>query len=218
MDIAPEQDEQQTQDAPSAQLSLQAAILSDGQRAFAVNMAKGLSESDAYQAAFPSCRSTREAKNRGRKMARLPKIQEFLTALKTRSLDMADATVGKIELEMARIAFSDIRQLFDAEGEILPVHQWPDDAAHAVAGYEEKVGPGGTVLTRKLKLWDKPGTLATLADMRGMTNPVKDATQRATFSFNFALPPGARIRGKAGGRVIDAEPAKVADKPQESKA
>ena len=180
------------------------ALLTEKQRIFCIERHKGASFSEAYMRAFPGERSKKENDNRGRKLARLPKIGEFQTALREKVLDFMDIQPSQVSREIGRIAFSDIRKLFDPQtGEILPIDQWPDDAAAAVAGYEEEVSAGGTRLKRKIKLWDKPGSLKLLADIKAMTNAKPDATQRANFVLNLALPPGTRIRGRAGGRTID---------------
>jgi phage terminase small subunit len=62
--------------------------------------------------------------------------------------------------EMARIAFSDIRELFNAEGKLLPIKDWPEDIARAVAGVEVvrgnvDKGDGQFDEVLKVKLWDK---------------------------------------------------------------
>jgi len=62
--------------------------------------------------------------------------------------------------ETARIAYSDIRALFDDAGNLKPVKDWPDDAARAVAGVEVvkknlTAGDGAVDTVIKLKLWDK---------------------------------------------------------------
>lgn len=177
------------------------ALLTENQRAYCIERHKGASYSEAYARAFPGDRSKKENDNRGRKLARLPKVVDFLTALKDKTLDFMDIQPSQIVRETGRIAFSNIQQLFDATGEILPIEKWPEDAARAVASYKEEVSANGLRLKREIKLWDKPGMLKLLADIKALTNAKPDATQRATFTFNF----GAKVmpRGKAGGRIIE---------------
>lgn len=61
--------------------------------------------------------------------------------------------------ELARIVHADPRKAFDAQGNLLPVNEWPDEVAAMVASIEtdEIKGEGGCVMgvTRKIKLWDK---------------------------------------------------------------
>lgn len=81
-----------------------------------------------------------------------------LSALKAR--DRLRAERAMVQLDA--IANSDLRKLYDSEGRLLPVSQWPDDIAQAVAGvdvFEEFAGTGRERTkigeTRKIKLWDK---------------------------------------------------------------
>ncbi len=180
------------------------SLLTELQRQFCIARFKGATETDAYIVACPTVKNRKEARNRGRKLARLPKVQEFMRALRDQTLDYSDVSTTQVQGEITRVAFSDIRQLFDAAGEILPVEKWPAAVAAAVSSYEEEVSANGLRLKRKIKMWDKPGALKLLADIKGMTNAKPDATQRATFTFNFGSAKGAP-RGRMGGRVIDAD-------------
>ena len=71
-------------------------------------------------------------------------------------------------LEIARLAFSDIRQMFDADGNLLPVTKWPAVVSAAVASVEVVkrnvyVGDGKIDDVIKIRLWDKPKNLEMLA-------------------------------------------------------
>jgi phage terminase small subunit len=74
--------------------------------------------------------------------------------------------------EAGRVAYSDIRQLFDEKGQLLPIKEWPDDIARAVAGVEvvkRNVDSGDGKLDDviKLKLWDKVSKLTNLMKYHG---------------------------------------------------
>lgn len=69
--------------------------------------------------------------------------------------------------EAARLAYSDVRQLFDEKGALLPVHQWPDDLAAAIGGVEVikrnvDSADGKTDDVIKVKVWDKGKALEML--------------------------------------------------------
>ena len=70
------------------------------------------------------------------------------------------------------MAFFDARKLFDDNGAVLPVSQWPDDAAAAIGGLdvaEIGLGDGDALgVVKKLKLIDKRGALDSLARHLGM--------------------------------------------------
>lgn len=74
--------------------------------------------------------------------------------------------------EVGRLAYSDIRRLFDERGNFLPIQKWPDDIAHAVASVEvlkRNVTTGDDKIddVLKVRLWDKPGKLENLMRHHG---------------------------------------------------
>lgn len=71
----------------------------------------------------------------------------------------SDLTAERILREYERLAFSDMRTMFDADGLLKPPHEWDDDAAAAVQGFDEKGRP---------KFHDKRGALDTAAKIRGV--------------------------------------------------
>lgn len=75
--------------------------------------------------------------------------------------------------EAARLAYSDVRQIFDAEGKLLPVKDWPPELAAAVGGIEVvkrnvDSGDGRTDDVIKVKVWDKPRALEMLFKHLGL--------------------------------------------------
>jgi hypothetical protein len=69
--------------------------------------------------------------------------------------------------EAARLAYSDVRELFDQDGKMLPVHQWPDHLAAAIGGVEVvrrnvDSTDDHTDDVIKVKVWDKPKNLEML--------------------------------------------------------
>ena len=69
--------------------------------------------------------------------------------------------------EAARLAFSDVRELFDADGRLRAVKDWPDHIAAAVSSVEilkrnVTAGDGIQEDVHKVKLWDKPKNIEAL--------------------------------------------------------
>jgi phage terminase small subunit len=69
--------------------------------------------------------------------------------------------------EAARIAYSDLREVFDDKGRLKPVSSWPDHLAAAVGSVEvvkRNVDSGDGVVDDviKVKVWDKPKALEML--------------------------------------------------------
>jgi phage terminase small subunit len=79
---------------------------------------------------------------------------------------------NRVLREAGRLAYSDIRQLFDGEGNFLPINQWPDDIARAVSSVEVvkknvTTGDGKVDDVLKVRLWDKTGRLQDLMKHHG---------------------------------------------------
>lgn len=75
--------------------------------------------------------------------------------------------------EAAKLAYSDIRQLFDEHGNLKPITEWPDAAAAGVSSVEIvkknlAAGDGQTDTVHKLKLWDKSKNLEMLFKHLGL--------------------------------------------------
>lgn len=75
--------------------------------------------------------------------------------------------------EAARLAYSDVRELFDANGNLRPIHEWPDHLAAAVGSIEvviknAEAGDGHTDKVHKIKLWDKPKNIELLFKHLGL--------------------------------------------------
>lgn len=86
----------------------------------------------------------------------------------------------QVLIELKKLALSDLREMFDEKGCLLPADQWPDGHALAVQSVEvfeefQKLGRGFycidcqrdlprefTGYTKKIKFWDKPKALELL--------------------------------------------------------
>ena len=83
--------------------------------------------------------------------------------------------------EAGRLAYSDIRQLFDDQGNFLPIKQWPDDIARAVSSVEVvkknvTTGDGKIDDVLKVRLWDKTGRLQDLMKHHGQLTEKHEVT------------------------------------------
>ena len=75
--------------------------------------------------------------------------------------------------EAARLAYSDPRELFDPEGKLKPVKDWPDELAAAIGSVEVvkrnvDSADGKTDDVIKVKVWDKPKALEMLFKHLGL--------------------------------------------------
>ena len=68
--------------------------------------------------------------------------------------------------EVARIAYSDVRELFDEHGHLRPVHALPEQLAAAIASIT--IVRRDTHIIQKVRFWDKPKALGMLLTHFGL--------------------------------------------------
>ncbi len=81
--------------------------------------------------------------------------------------------------EYARIGFSDVRQLFDEDGKLKPVHDLDNDTAAAISAVKvvsKNAGPGEVEYVHEYKMWAKTAALDSLGKNIGFF--AKDNKQR----------------------------------------
>lgn len=93
------------------------------------------------------------------------RLEAFKDATRFRNEFFAE----RVREELRAIGTADIRKLYDAEGRLLPVQDWPDEIAKAVASvkvFEEFEGAGQDRIkvgeVREVKKWDKLKALESL--------------------------------------------------------
>lgn len=113
---------------------------------------------------------------------RLLKNVEIAAEIAARSKQIAkkyELTTESIIAELAKIVHADLRKLVGANGEILPVKDWPDDLASAIAAIDvTEIGLDGNAIgqTKKIKLWDKNSAIEKAMKHLGMFE--KDNAQK----------------------------------------
>lgn len=64
-----------------------------------------------------------------------PKVIVVIQRERARLMEKAQLTAEMVISELKKIAFLDPRSCFDADGNVLPIPQWNDDCAAAIAGF-----------------------------------------------------------------------------------
>ena len=85
-------------------------------------------------------------------------VKQRIAELQAASLRRCDITVDAIVEELGKIAFADMRQLFNADGTYRRVHELPDSIAAALVGV--KLDEDGRII--EFKLADKRSALVDL--------------------------------------------------------
>ena len=146
--------------------------LTEKQEKFALAYFRCGNASEAYREAYNAKNMKPESVNRAAKtLIDNSKIAARVAELRNASAELAEINDAEILREAKRLALSDIRGLFNADGSVKEPKDWPDAVAAAVASIEvfeefsdsDKVG-----YTKKLKFWDKNAALEKLMKHRGL--------------------------------------------------
>lgn len=121
---------------------------------------------NATQAAIAAGYSPQRARVQGAELVADRNIAETIAKRRAEVIATAEAETGikvaRFLEELRRIVLADPRRLFDSQGRLLPVQDWPDDVAAMVASVEvDEIKVAGQVVgqTKKVKLWDKNSAL-----------------------------------------------------------
>ncbi len=115
-------------------------------------------------------RNAKELLDNSKVAARIAEIQKNLA-------EELDISPDRVIHEYARIAFADLRKIFDAGGNILSLDQWPDELAPAIQNIKISRGKDGATII-EVKFWSKIAALESLAKHLGLFE--KDNKQRST--------------------------------------
>ena len=89
---------------------------------------------------------------------RKPNISRAVQATLQRHLANLDLSLERIVAEAARVGTSDIGELFDETGSLLPMHKLSPDIRRAIASVKVTLTAAGTERVTEVKLWPKlPG-------------------------------------------------------------
>lgn len=132
---------------------------------------------NATQAAIRAGYSKKTANEQGARLLAKVSITEYLTERKQQVNDKLQITYERTMQEYARLAFFDIRKIYDDNGALKEVKDLDDDTAAALAGIEsvELNGPEGISLgtNKKVKTYDKKGALDSICKVNGWNAPAK---------------------------------------------
>jgi phage terminase small subunit len=124
---------------------------------------------NATQAAIRAGYSNRTAQEQSSRLLSNVMVQEAVRTAMSKCEEKIEIDAQKVLEQYVRFAFFDVRQLFDASGELRPMSEWPDDAAAAVNGIDVIELDGDLAgRVKKLKLVDKRAALADIGKHLGM--------------------------------------------------
>lgn len=117
---------------------------------------------NATQAAIRAGYSEKTARWIGGQLLAKTHVREAIERRMKDRQRRTEITQDRVLIEVARLAFLDIRKAFDAEGNLKAIHDLDDDTAAAISGIEvlESVSENGSVTRiKKIRLADKRASL-----------------------------------------------------------
>lgn len=123
-------------------------------------VAEYLKDLNATQAAIRCGYSVRSAGQQGERLLRKAEIASEVARLQSAQLEQTGLTAEAVKDSLRKVITADVRQLFDAQGNVIPIHQLSDEAASLIAGFEVvkrnlTAGDGATDTILKIKLKDQ---------------------------------------------------------------
>jgi len=156
------------------------------------NLLKGMGQTDAYVKAGYS-NNPRTVKTNASRLLANANFAKYYNKAKQRAANKAEATQARILREECRLAYSDLRQIFDGDTTI-PPDKLPEDVARAIGGVEitERVimgNDGEELMERKYKykFWDKGRALERISKHLGMYKEHNDQKAAKVESLTVTL-------------------------------
>lgn len=136
--------------------------LTPKQKAFADEY---LIDFNGKRAAITAGYSKKTAETQASRMLRIVKVQKYISKKVKERSERINISAERVLEEFAKIAFGDMRGLYDKEGKLKQPHEWSDDQAAMVSGFdvsEIKVGDKVNTAMKKVKGNDKLRALEAL--------------------------------------------------------
>lgn len=152
--------------------TIKSGKLTDSQVKFCLEYIKDF---NATQAAIRAGYAKKSASVHASRMLSNANIQAYIQELAQKIEQRAEITLAKVLKEFGRIAFTDVRKLFNDDGTLKDIQSLDPDLAAAISSvevFEEFSGTGDkrklVGYTKKIKFWDKKGSLDSIGKYLGM--------------------------------------------------
>ncbi len=148
----------------------------------------------AYKAAYPNCKKDETAKAAASRLLTNVNVITYIQEQKENLKERVNVTQEQVINQLARIAFGDIRKLYNESGGLKNIQDLDDDAAAIVAGIEtteefdgygqdrEQIG-----YTKKVKIANKDRALEMLGKYFGIFTEKIEVNQDKPFEVNINI-------------------------------
>lgn len=166
--------------------------MTDAQKRFCNEYLIDLNATRAYKVAYPNCKKDETARANSSRLLTKANIQEYVAEKQKEREKRTEVTQDMVIQELAKIAFADIRALYDDNGNLKNVKCLEDNIAGAVSQletFEEYEGRGEDREyigdTKKVKLLDKTKALELLGKHLGIFIDKLELDQSKPFEVNI---------------------------------
>lgn len=168
--------------------------MTDKQKLFCDEYIKDFNASRAYKVAYPNCKKDDSARANASRLLTNDSIIEYINQQKEQLANKMEITQERVLQEMARIAFADIRKLYNDYGGLKSIQDLDDDVASIITGIEvteefegygqdrEQIG-----YTKKIKMADKTKALDMLGKYFGMFKEKVEINSDKPFEVNVNI-------------------------------
>lgn len=185
--------------------------LTQKQDRFCIEIVRTDDRNQAYRAAF-NCSNMKQATidNNAYMLLQRSDIKARIAELKAPVIAKTQLTLENVLQELMKIAFVDIRKVFNADGCLKPVHEWDDNIAGAVTSVEvlevyEGTGKNKQFIgySKKVKFNDKNQSLDKL--MKHLGAYEKDNKQKGNVLVQLAQALQGTSLQPVSANIIDIE-------------
>lgn len=148
----------------------------------------------AYKVAYKNCKKDETANVNGSRLLRNAKVQEYIEERKENLKKRIEITQEDVINQLARIAFGDIRKIYNENGSLKNIQDLDNDTAAIITGIEtteefdgygeDKVQIG---YTKKIKMAEKTKALDLLGKYFGIFKDKVEVSQDKPFEVNINI-------------------------------
>ena len=149
--------------------------MTNAQKRFCDEYLVDLNATRAYKVAYPNWKKDETASQAGSRLLRNVKVQEYREKKQKEIQKRTEITQDMVVKELAKIGFSNIKEIYDENNSLKNIKDLDDDIAGAISSietteqYESVLGVKvKTGETKKIKTYDKVKALETLGRHLGM--------------------------------------------------
>jgi phage terminase small subunit len=137
------------------------------------------------QAAIRAGYSRKTAGSQAYDLLKSERIRDGISRASARKLlRMEDENITPDEIlrHFSKICRADLRRVFDDQGNMVPIRDWPDGMAGAISAVKITLAKSGDRST-EIKLWDKNVALANMAKHFGLLKDLTEHTGSITYGW-----------------------------------